>query len=69
MRIHLSLVAPITEGRFAASFYLFVEGNVQVKQSRLDVKMRVLEQQATLQYDPVIIAQQGPKSFEKSTLV
>ena len=44
MKIMMSLVAPNEEGSHKASFHLFLDGNVQVKQSRLDVKMKVLEQ-------------------------
>ena len=56
MKVMMTLVSPSEEGRYKASFNLFVDGNVQVKQSRLEVKMKVLEQQAPAQFDPIISA-------------
>jgi hypothetical protein len=69
MKIMMTLKAPPEEGRYKACFNLYVDGNVQVKQSRLELKMKVLDQQAVNQYDPIVSEQQGASSFEKSTLV
>jgi hypothetical protein len=44
MKIMMILHAPDEEGRFKATFNLFAEGNIQIKQSRLDIKMKVLDQ-------------------------
>lgn len=44
MKIMMNLRAPDEEGRFKVSFNLFVDGNTQVKNSRLDLKMKVLDQ-------------------------
>jgi hypothetical protein len=46
IKVVMTLRAPTEEGRYKATFNLFDDRNIQIKGVRLDVKMKVLEQQA-----------------------